>query len=70
MRVDLKRINGTKSGKLVISLACLGLAYLFVSLSINYGNLLYYLAALISMIYFLKYLFSLIKGMIHGFDKR
>ena len=66
MKTDVKKLKTTKSGKLVIMLACFGLSYLFFSLSINQGNLLYYIITLIFIIYFLKSLFSLIKDLIHG----
>ena len=70
MKMDVKKLKTTKSGKLVILLVFLGLSYLFFSLSINKGNLLYYIVTLIFIIYFLKYLFSLIKDLTYGLVKR
>ncbi len=45
-----------------LSVVCIGLAYLFFSLSIDKGNLFYYLFTLIALVYFLKFGARLIKG--------
>lgn len=64
-----KKLKTTKSGKLVIVLACLGFIDLFFSLSIDKGNLFYYIITLVFIIYFLKYLLSLIKDLASGLIK-
>lgn len=70
MKFKASKLKTTKSGKLIIVLACLGLIDLFFSLSIDKGNLFYYLLTLIFIVYFLKYLFSLIKDLAHVAFKR
>jgi len=59
----------TKLGKLVMALICLGLGYLFASISINNGNLGDYLITLIFLVFFLKFCFRLIGDFIHGLIK-
>lgn len=46
-------------------LVCLGLSYLFLSLSVDKGNLIYYLLTLIFLVYFLKFCARLIKELAH-----
>ena len=55
----------TKTGELVSSGTCLLLAYLFFSLSINTGNLFYYIILVIFMVYCLKFFFRFIGEIIH-----
>jgi hypothetical protein len=55
-----------KRGKLTVMLICFGLAYLFASLSIDRGNLWYYLLTLIFLVYGLKFGFKLIGELFHA----
>ena len=57
----------TQATDLVIALACLAIAYLFFSLSVDRGNLFYYLLTLISLTYFLKFCGRLMKGLYSAF---
>lgn len=50
---------------LVYALVSLGVCYSFFSLSIDKGNLFYYLLTLISLVYFLKFLGRFLKGTYH-----
>jgi hypothetical protein len=62
----LGKWHQTKAGYLAVALVELGLAYAFVSLAIDRGNLLYYLLSLIFLIGFLQNLFKLIGAFAHG----
>ena len=50
----------------VYALICLALSYLFLSLSIDKGNLFYYLLTLVFLVYFLKFGGRTLKGIYHG----
>ncbi len=56
----------TKLGEIVSALACFGFAYWFFTLSVNLGNLLYYLFTLMFLVYFFKFSFRLIGELVHG----
>lgn len=62
----LDRWHKTKLGLLVFGLAELGLAYGFASLSIDRGNLWWYLLTLVFLVGALQNLFKLIGKLIHG----
>ncbi len=52
-----------------LSVVFIGLAYLFFSLSIDKGNLFYYLFTLIALVLFLKFAARLVKGIYHAVFK-
>ena len=65
----IKRIGNwhrTKLGLLVFAVIELGLAYGFVSLSIDRGNPWYYLLTLIFLVGSLNNLFKLVGAFLHG----
>jgi hypothetical protein len=62
----LDRWHKTKGGLLVFAILELGLAYLFVSLAIDRGNLFYYALSLILFVGTLKNLFRFIGSFING----
>ena len=53
----------TQTTNFGFALACLVLSYMFFSLSVDRGNLFYYLLTLIFLVYFLKFCVRLIKGL-------
>ena len=66
---QLDQWHKTRTGLLVFAVVELGLAYGFASLSIDRGNLWYYLLTLISLIGSLQNLGKLMGRIIHGRHK-
>ncbi len=62
--------KNSKTGEMAIMLAGIGMSYIFASLSINYGNLWYYLLTLVCLIVSLKFLSRLIKDIFHAFARK
>jgi hypothetical protein len=62
----LDKWHRTRAGYLLFALVELALSYLFISLAIDRGNLLYYLLSLIFLIGSLQNLFKLIGAFAHG----
>jgi len=62
----LDRWHKTRAGLLVFAIIELGLAYAFVSLAIDRGNLFYYALSLIFFIGTLQNIFRFIGSYIHG----
>ena len=56
----------TQATNFGLALASLALAYLFFSLSVDRGNLFYYLLTLIFLVFFLKFGVSIIKGLLNA----
>ena len=67
MNPKLHKWHQTKLGLLVFGLAELAVAYGFASLSIDRGNLWWYLLALIFLVGALQNLFKLIGTLINGY---
>ena len=65
----LDKFHKTKVGFLVFGFVELAIAYGFASLSIDRGNLWWYLLALIFLVGGLQNLTRLIKSLIHGTNK-
>jgi hypothetical protein len=63
---ELDKWHYTKTGLLVFGLVELAIAYGFASLSIDRGNLWYYLLTLVFLIGTLRNLFALIGSLFHG----
>lgn len=63
---QLNQWHKTRLGLLVFALAELAVAYGFASLSIDRGNLWYYLLTLVFLVGSLKNLFALIGSFFHG----
>lgn len=53
--------NKNQATDLVLALVSFGFSYLFFSLSVDRGNLLYYLLTLVFLVYFLKFCARLLK---------
>jgi len=66
MFTRLDKWHKTRTGLLVFGLAELAIAYGFLSLSIDRGNLFWYLLTLIFLVGALQNLFKLIGKLIHG----
>ena len=66
---QLDKFHKTKTGYLVFAIVELAIAYGFVSLAIDRGNLWWYLLTLIFFIGFLQNLVKLIGSLIHGKGK-
>lgn len=62
---ELDKWHKSTSGYIVFTLVELGLAYAFASLSINSGNLWWYLITIIFFIGALKNLFKFLNSIIH-----
>lgn len=60
---QLDKWHKTKTGYLVFALVELGLAYLFVSLSIDKGNFWYYGLTLVFLVGSLRNLFALLSSL-------
>jgi hypothetical protein len=65
----IDRFRKTKLGLLVLALVELGVTYGFISLSIDRGNFLWYLLALIFLVGSLQNLFKLIGVLVRGKHK-
>ena len=66
MMKQLDKWHKTKLGYLIFALVELGIAYSFMSLSIDRGNFWYYLITLIFLFGSLRNLFNLIKKFTNG----
>lgn len=66
MTDKLDKFHKTKSGYLVFALIELAIAYGFASLSIDRGNLWWYLLTLVFLIGFLQNIVHLIGSFFHG----
>jgi len=66
---NFKKFTKTSLGKLLLTIVFLVLTYVFASLSINNGSLLFYLITLVLFVYLLKFAFSLIRDLIHAITK-
>lgn len=60
----------SKLKELILVIVFFGLSYLFFSLSIDKGNLWYYLLTLIFFVYFLKFGLKLLGNIFHGLINR
>ncbi|MDB5168720.1 MAG: hypothetical protein JWO41_76 [Candidatus Saccharibacteria bacterium] len=70
MTNKLDKFHKTKLGLLIFALVELGIAYGFFSLSIDRGNLLWYLLTLIFLVGALKNFFNLIGVLLHGYRRK
>jgi hypothetical protein len=66
MLQKLDRWHKTRAGLLVFAIIELGLAYAFVSLAIDRGNLFYYALSLIFLVGCLQNLVKLINNLLHN----
>jgi 4-hydroxybenzoate polyprenyltransferase len=64
------KFHKTKAGYLIFAFVELAIAYGFISLAIDRGNLWYYLLTLVFLVGFLQNLIKLIGKLIHGEPKR
>ena len=70
MLKQLDRWHATKLGHMVFGLVELVLAYWFASLSVDRGNLWWYLLTLVFLVGTLRNLFALIGSFLHGKQQR